>query len=52
MQGCCWKDHVCNCAPCHIPNVDGQMDPSLVMVLVGLRCMLHEQALGAAIMLM
>jgi hypothetical protein len=24
---------VCNCAPCHLPNVDGKMDQSLVVVL-------------------
>jgi len=31
--------------------VDGQMDPSLAMVLVGLQCMLSWQALGATTML-
>jgi hypothetical protein len=40
-----------NCAPCHLPNVDDQMDPSLVMVLIGLQCMLCGQALGATTML-
>ncbi len=40
-----------NCAPCHFPNVDDQMDPSLIMVLVGLQCMLCGQALRAATML-
>jgi hypothetical protein len=35
QDGQTWKDHVRNCAPCHPPNVDGQMDPSLVVVLVG-----------------
>jgi hypothetical protein len=35
-----WKDHVCNCAPCHLPNVDGIVDPSLAMIWAGLRCML------------
>jgi hypothetical protein len=36
QDGQTWKDHVCNCAPCHLPNVDGQMDPPLAMVLAGL----------------
>jgi hypothetical protein len=50
-DGQTWKDHVHNCAPCHLPNVDGQMDPSLIMVLVSLQCMLCGQALGAVITL-
>ncbi len=29
-----------NYAPCHLPHVDGQMDPSLAIVLKGLQCML------------
>jgi hypothetical protein len=36
------KDHVHNCAPCHLPNVDGQIDPSLAVIPVGLQCMLCE----------
>jgi hypothetical protein len=24
--------HVCNCASCHLPNVDGQIDPCLALV--------------------
>ncbi len=51
QNGQTWRDHVCNCAPCHFPDVDGQMGPSLAMVLIGLRCMLCGQALGAATML-
>jgi len=31
-----WKDRVCNCVPCHLLIVDGQMDPSLVLVLASL----------------
>ncbi len=42
-DGQTWKDHVRNCAPCHLPNVDGQVDPSLTVVLVGLSCMLCGQ---------
>jgi hypothetical protein len=41
------ETHVCNCAPCHLPNVDGQIDPSLVVVLVSLQCVLCGQTLGA-----
>jgi hypothetical protein len=39
-DGVVWKDHVCNCAPCHLPNVDGIVDPSLVVVRASLKCML------------
>jgi hypothetical protein len=39
-HGVVWKDHVHNCVPCHLPNVDGTIDPSLGLVRVGLRCML------------
>jgi hypothetical protein len=39
-DGVVWKDHVHNCVPCHLPNVDGTIDPSLGLVRVGLRCML------------
>jgi hypothetical protein len=35
-DGQTWKDFVRNCAPCHFPNVDGQIDPSLAMVPTGL----------------
>jgi hypothetical protein len=40
-----------NCAPCHLPNVDGQMDQSLSIVPTGLGYMLCGQALGIATML-
>jgi hypothetical protein len=32
QNGQTWKDHVCNYAPCHLPNVNGQIDPSLIVV--------------------
>ncbi len=51
QDGQTWKGHVCNCAPCHLPNVDCQMDPSLAMVLAGLQCMLCGQVLEVATML-
>ncbi|BBN03070.1 hypothetical protein Mp_2g20450 [Marchantia polymorpha subsp. ruderalis] len=50
-DGIVWKDHVRNCAPCHLPNVDGTMDPSLAIVRACLRCMLCESAGQAARML-
>jgi hypothetical protein len=40
QNGQTWEDHVCNCAPSHLPNVDDQIDPFLDVVIVGLRCML------------
>ncbi|CAM6086019.1 unnamed protein product [Calypogeia fissa] len=50
-DGVVWKDHVRNCAPCHLPNVDGSMDPSLAPVSASLRCMLCGSARDAAWML-
>ncbi len=54
LEGCdgvVWKDHVRNCAPCHLPNVDGIVDPSLVVIQANLRCTLCESKSGAAHML-
>jgi len=51
QDGQTWKDHVRNCAPCHLPNVDDQIDPSLAMVHVGLLCMLCGQSSRTTIML-
>ncbi|KAH8968866.1 hypothetical protein BDL97_02G004000 [Sphagnum fallax] len=50
-DGVVWKDHVRNCEPCHLPNVDGTVDPSLAVVRVGLRCMLCGSKGGVAHML-
>ncbi len=41
-DGVVWKDHVCNCAPCHLPNMDGTVHPSLVVIWAGLKCMLSR----------
>jgi len=30
-----WKDHVHNYAPCHLPNVNGQIGSSLIVVFRG-----------------
>jgi hypothetical protein len=50
-DGVVWKDHVRNCAPCHLPNVDGTIDPSLAMVRTSLKCMLCGSRDGVAYML-
>jgi hypothetical protein len=50
-DGQTWKNHVHNCASCHLPNVDGQIDPSLVVVLVSLWSTLCGQASRATTML-
>jgi hypothetical protein len=50
-DGVVWKDHVRNCVPCHLPNVDGTVDPSLAVIHAGLRCMLCGSKSGATHML-
>jgi hypothetical protein len=50
-DGQTWKNHVRNCAPCLLPNVDGQIDLYLIMVLTSLQYMLYGQSLGTTIML-
>ncbi len=40
-----------NGAPCHLPNVDGQVDPSLAIILIGLWYMLCGQSIGTTTML-
>ena len=50
-DGLVWKDHVRNCAPCHLPNVDGTMDPSSVVIRASLQCMLCGSTREAATML-
>jgi hypothetical protein len=51
-DGVVWKDHVRNCAPCHLPNVDGVVDPSSARISAGLRCRLCGSAGDAAHMLL
>jgi hypothetical protein len=51
QDGQTWKDHVYNCVPYHLLNMDGQIDLSLVVVHVNLQCMLCEQSSRAATML-
>jgi hypothetical protein len=50
-DGVVWKDHVRNCAPCHLPNVDGIVDPSLAVIQASLRCMLCGSKSGTTHML-
>ncbi len=40
-----------NCAPCHLPNVDGTVDPSLAVLRAGLRCMFCGSRGGASHMM-
>jgi hypothetical protein len=47
-DGVVWKDHVRNCAPCHLPNVDGTVD---LVVRANLRCMLCGSKGGTTHML-
>ncbi len=50
-DGQTWKDHVCNCALCHFQHVDGQIDPFLVIIPIGLHCMLCGQSTRVVMML-
>ncbi len=40
QDGQTWKNHVHNYALCHLPHVDGEINPSLLIVIVKLCCML------------
>jgi hypothetical protein len=50
-DGVVWRDHVRNCVPCHLPNVDGTIDPSLAVLWADLRCMFCGSRGGASHML-
>ena len=52
MDGRIWKDHTRNCAPCHLPNIDGRVDPNLSSIPASLKCMLCGRAQGAATMIL
>jgi hypothetical protein len=50
---CCWKVGIIkyaktmwNRAPCHLPHAVGQVDPTLVVIPIGLQCMLCEESWG------
>lgn len=34
------KDHVSNCAPCHLAHIDGKLNPKVIVVHASLLCML------------
>ena len=38
-----WKDHFQNCAPYHLPNIHGTMDPILNVISASLKCMLCDR---------
>lgn len=46
-----WKDHVHNCASCHLSDVDCQIDPFSIIVPIGFHFMLCGQFTRVAIML-
>ncbi len=45
-----WKDHVRDCVSCHFPDVNGQIDSSLVVVPIKFHCMLCGQSTRIATM--
>ncbi len=45
-----WKDHVQTCALCHLENINGHVNMSLMMIPWDLRCMLCGHANGASMM--
>jgi hypothetical protein len=45
-----WKDHTRNCAPCHLPHIDGTVHPGTSHIPVGLRCRLCGSTKRAATM--
>ncbi len=51
QNGHTWKDHMHNCALCHLPIVDDQIHPPLVIVFICLLCMLCKQFLKVSTML-
>ena len=46
------EDHFKNCAPCHLPHIDGIANPNLIMISTNLKCMLCNRAHGAATMIL
>jgi hypothetical protein len=52
QNGQTWKDHMhIYCTLCHLPNVDGQIDPSLYVASTNLQCMLYIESWRALIIL-
>ncbi len=50
-DGQVWKNHLQNCAPCHLSHVDGQINPSLAIILIRLHFMLCGGSWGITTML-
>ena len=38
------KDHLRNCIPCYLPNIDGIVDPNLSMISTSSKYMLYSKA--------
>jgi len=47
-----WKDHVCNCAPCYLPHIDGIINPNLAIMHVSFKCMLCWSTSGVTTILL
>jgi hypothetical protein len=45
-----WKDHTRNCAPCHLPHIDGTVHPGTSHISTGLKCRLCGSPKRAATM--
>jgi hypothetical protein len=53
LEGCdgkFWKDHTRNCAPCHLPHIDGMVHPGTSHIFAGLKCRLCDSPKRAATM--
>jgi hypothetical protein len=46
-----WKDHTHNCAPYHLPHIDGTVHPRISHISGGLRCRLYGSAKRVATMI-
>jgi hypothetical protein len=45
-----WKDHTRNCAPYHLPHIDGTVHPGTSHIFAGLKCRLCGSPKRAATM--
>jgi hypothetical protein len=45
-----WKDHTRNCAPCHLPHIDGTVHPGTSYISARLKCRLCGSPKRAATM--
>ena len=51
-DGRIWKDPSRYCTPCHLPNIEGIVDPNSSMISTSLKCMFCGRAQGAATMIL